>query len=264
MDKVSERAAAPRAYLRFWRTVTTRSHWVGSPPELYLLRLATIPPSTRQHWFPPPKQTRKSATPTGIPLDIAVAPMSTVGTPRCGAGQNYNDVMSKTSWVLNEAGPKDGIVDNLQDSVVDNRDFDGATGNICPGWDTFLATLGNSAFMVCAGDVPNSVHQVFLAQARSADWAMEEFCKEMERSQTLKERLQGDMNEMVESLWEDTNNLQDEMAKDMALACANKATTAKTLQSAMSLEATTAALMIVVNDLIPVVQCQGVLLHDMQ
>ncbi len=47
---------------------------------------------------------------------------------------------------------------------------------------------------------------------------MEEFCKEMEHGQLLKEGLQGDMNETVESIWEDTNKLQNEMAKVMALA----------------------------------------------
>ncbi len=88
--------------------------------------------------------------------------------------------------------------------------------------------------MVRADDVPDSVCQVFLAQAQSADQAMEEFCKEMEQGETLKEGLQGDMNEMVESLWEDTNILQDDMAKVMALAWANKETAAKTLQSVMS------------------------------
>jgi hypothetical protein len=83
--------------------------------------------------------------------------MITVGTPCCRAGQNYYDVMSKSSWVLNEAGNKEGIVDDLQESIVDERDFSGITGNICPSWDLFLVMPGNSAFMVHADDVPNSV-----------------------------------------------------------------------------------------------------------
>ncbi len=115
--------------------------------------------------------------------------MITVRTPHCGAGQNYYNVMSESSRVLNEAENKESTVDNLQESIIDNRDFSGVTGNICPGWDLFLATLGDSAFMVQADNVPDSVRQVFLAQARSADRAMEEFFKEMERSQTLKEGL---------------------------------------------------------------------------
>jgi hypothetical protein len=123
---------------------------------------------------------------------------------------------------------------------------------------------GNSDFMVCADNLPDNVCQVFLAQAWSTDRAMEEFHKEMERGQTLKEGLQGDMNETIESLWEDTNNLQDDMAKVMALAQANKATAAKMLQSVMSLQATTAALVTAMNDLIPMVWHQGVLLQDMQ
>jgi hypothetical protein len=95
----------------------------------------------------------------------------------------------------------------------------------------------NSAFIDCADDVPDNICQVFLAQAWSADWVMEEFCKETEQGQSLKEGLHGSMNEVVESLWEDTTNLQDDMAKVMALAWANKTTSAKTLQSVMSLEA---------------------------
>ena len=123
---------------------------------------------------------------------------------------------------------------------------------------------GNSDFMVQSDNLPDNVCQVFLAQAWSTDRAMEEFHKEMERGQTLKEGLQGDMNETIESLWEDTNNLQDDMAKVMALAQANKATAAKMLQSVMSLQATTAALVTAMNDLIPMVWHQGVLLQDMQ
>jgi hypothetical protein len=72
------------------------------------------------------------------------------------------------------------------------------------------------------------------------------------------------MNEMVKSLWEDTNNLQDYTAKVMALARANKATTAKTLKSITSLQATAAALATAANVLIPVVRRQGALLQDMQ
>jgi hypothetical protein len=86
----------------------------------------------------------------------------------------------------------------------------------------------------------------------------------MEQGQTLKEGLQGDMNEMVGSLWEDTNNLQDDMAKVMALAWANKATAPKMLQCVTSLKATAAALVTAVNDLTPVVWHQGALLQDMQ
>jgi hypothetical protein len=72
------------------------------------------------------------------------------------------------------------------------------------------------------------------------------------------------MNERVESLWEDTDNLQNDMAKVMVLVWANKGTTTKMLQSVTSLEATAAALVEAVNDLIPVVWCQGALLQDMQ
>jgi hypothetical protein len=82
---------------------------------------------------------------------------------------------------------------------------------------------------------------------------MENFCKEMEQGQKLKGGLHGNMNETVESLWEDTDNLQDDMVKVMALARANKATTVKMLQSSTSLKVTAATLMIAVNDLIPVV-----------
>jgi hypothetical protein len=57
----------------------------------------------------------------------------------------------------------------------------GVTGDICPGWDSFLTTLGNSAFMVRGDNVLYSVRQVFIAQACSADRAMEDFCKEMEQ-----------------------------------------------------------------------------------
>ncbi len=95
--------------------------------------------------------------PTGIPPDIAVAPMSTVGTPHCGDGKNNYNVMSETSRVSNKAGPKEGIVDNLQDSVVNDQDFDGITGNIFSSWGTFLAMLGNSVFMVRTDDVSDSV-----------------------------------------------------------------------------------------------------------
>ncbi len=168
--------------------------------------------------------------------------------------------MSESSRVSN----KEGIIDNLQENVVDNKDFSGVTGNIFPGWDSFLALLGNSAYMVHADNVLDSICQVFLAQAWSADWAMEEFCKEMEQGQTRKEGIQGDMNEMVESLWEDTNNLQDDMAKVMVYARANEATAAKMLQSITSLKATAAALVMAVNDLIPMAWHQGALLQDMQ
>jgi hypothetical protein len=72
------------------------------------------------------------------------------------------------------------------------------------------------------------------------------------------------MNETAKTLWEDTNDLQDEMAKVTVLARVNKATAAKMLQSDTSLEATTAALVTAVNDLIPMVWCQGTLLQDMQ
>ena len=72
------------------------------------------------------------------------------------------------------------------------------------------------------------------------------------------------MNETAKTLWEDTNDLQDEMAKVTVLARAKEATAAKMLQSITSLKATTAALVTAVNDLIPVVWCQGPLLQDMQ
>jgi uncharacterized protein YigA (DUF484 family) len=61
------------------------------------------------------------------------------------------------------------------------------------------------------------------------------------------------MHEMVEALWDDTDNLQEDMEKVMALTRANKSTAAKTLQSMTSLKATTAALVTAVNDLIPMV-----------
>jgi hypothetical protein len=82
--------------------------------------------------------------------------------------------------------------------------------------------------------------------------------------QTATGRVTCDMHEMVEALWDDTDNLQEDMAKVMALARANKSTTAKTLQSVTSLKTTTAALATAVNDLIPVVWRQGTLLQDMQ
>jgi hypothetical protein len=210
---------------------------------------------------PPPSQPRKPAAPTDTPPDIAVAPMITVRTQHRGAGQNYYDVISETSRVVNKAGNKEGIVNNLQESIIDNRDFSGITGNICPGWDLFLMTLEDSAFIVQADDIPNSICWVFLAQAWSAEQAMEEFYKKLECRQ---EGLQGDMNEMVESLWEDTNDLQDDMANVMALAWANEATAIKMLQSVTSLKATAAVLVMAVNDLIPVVWHQGALLQDTQ
>ncbi len=119
--------------------------------------------------------------------------------------------------------------------------------------------------MVCMDGVPDSICQVFLlAQAQSAVPVVEDFCKEMEQGQKLKDGLHINMNEMVESLWEDIDNLQDDMGKVMALARANKATASKMLQSVMSLKATAAALMTVVNDIVPVVWHQGALLQDMQ
>jgi hypothetical protein len=202
----------------------------------------------------------------GIPPNMAVALMMSAKTPARGASHNYYYIISKSLRVLNEAGNKEEIVEDLQESVVDDMDFrlGSITGNICPGWDLLLTTLGDSAFMVHADDVPDGIYQVFLAQVQSADRAMEDFCKEMEQGQELKDGLHGEMNEMVESLWEDTEYLQDNMAKVMALARANEATTAKTLQSMTSLKAIAAALVTAVNDLIPVVWRQGALLQDMQ
>jgi hypothetical protein len=118
--------------------------------------------------------------------------------------------------------------------------------------------------MVQADNILDDVCQVYLAQAQSADHAMEQFCKEMEQGQMLKVGLHSKMNEMVESLWEDTDNLQEDMAKVMALAWANEAITAKMLQNMTLIVATTAALVTAVNDLIPMVQCQGALLEDVQ
>jgi hypothetical protein len=59
--------------------------------------------------------------------------MISVGTPRQGAAQNYCNVMFKSSWVSNEAGNKEGIVNNLQESIINDKDFSGIIGGICPG-----------------------------------------------------------------------------------------------------------------------------------
>ncbi len=167
--------------------------------------------------------------------------------------------MSESLRVSNEAVHKEGIVEHLDFHLY------GDPHNICPGWDLFLPTLGDdSAFMVCAEDVPDSVHQIFITQACSVDRAMEDFCKEMERGKQLQDGLHGNMHETVKSLWEDTDYLQDDMAKEMVLAWANESTATKMLQSVMSLKATAAALVTAVNDLIPVVWCQGALLQNMQ
>jgi hypothetical protein len=202
----------------------------------------------------------------GIPLNIMVAQTMPARTPARGASNNYYNVMSKSLCVSHEAGNKEGIVDKLQESIVNDMDFclHSITGNICPGLDLFLETLGNSAFMVRVEDIPDSVCEVFIAQACSADHAIEDFCKEMEEGQKLTDRLHSNMNETVGSLLEDTDNLQDDMAKVVALAGTHKVTAAKMLQSMTSLAATAAALVTVVNDLIPVVWCQGALLQDMQ
>jgi hypothetical protein len=117
--------------------------------------------------------------------------------------------------------------------------------------------------MVRADDVLDGIHQVSIAQARSADCAMEDFCKEMEWGKQLQDRLHDKMHKMVESLWDDTDNLQEYMSKVMALAWANKSTPAKTLQRMTSLEATAAALVTAVNNLISVVWHQGALMQNM-
>ena len=92
---------------------------------------------------------------------------------------------------------------------------------------------------------------------------MEDICKGMEWGKQLQDWLHNNMHKMVEALLDDTDNLQEDMEKVMALTRANKSTAAKTLQSMTSLKATTAALVTAVNDLIPMVWCQGALLQDM-
>jgi hypothetical protein len=130
----------------------------------------------------PQRQTRLFATPTGIPPNIAVTPMLPAGTPVCGAYHNHYNFMSESLQVSHKAENKEGIVNKLQESIVDDMDFclHSVTSNICPGWDLFFARLGDSTFMVRTDNVQDSVLHVFIVQAPSADRAMEDFCKEME------------------------------------------------------------------------------------
>ncbi len=72
-----------------------------------------------------------------IPPSIAVAPTMPARTLACGASHSYYKIMSESLRVFNEAGNKEKIIHNLQESIVDDMDFRlcGITGNICPGWE---------------------------------------------------------------------------------------------------------------------------------
>jgi hypothetical protein len=137
----------------------------------------------------PQQQAGESVMAMGIPTDILLGLAIPPGNMDSGSSVNHfaafhypdeNDSVGHNN--LQDLHDRTGAT--LSTPARGHRNIHGDQDKpheICPNWEPFLASLGSTASTCLADNVPESIRQLFLAQACSEDRGMAEFHQELAR-----------------------------------------------------------------------------------
>ena len=69
----------------------------------------------------------------------------------------------------------------------------GESPTICPGWESFIDSLGEDFSPESTDEVPTSIRRLFVAQATKADRALSNFRAELRRGETRQDDLMAEL-----------------------------------------------------------------------